>query len=227
VPPLSRSRHSELNYHYEEGAAWLAESDAGAHSTLIAYAAFEFRLGLERLAAEYWRRLKGDSITVDDLADLRSFKTIENRIFELGGHQLQIERRFAFGQILLNLLALPIRLSPPRLGELAKHWHTCSEMCHVGWSLQMAHAHGVGGSAAHDALQETKALIREHLDGVVTWMRVVDLPFRALEQKYVDGLLSEEEVRAHLEREGIWASVVLPDGGRESVGVPIPPKLEN
>jgi hypothetical protein len=95
-----------LNYHYEEGKAWLANSEGGKNTTVLSYAAFEFRLAIERIGLQYWFALTPGGIEEISLRDIKSFKSIEKRIYQLAGHQRAIEARFEFASILpANIVA--------------------------------------------------------------------------------------------------------------------------
>ena len=73
---------------------------------MLSYAAFEFRLAIERLAVHYWAELLSRPLEEKEVRDLPSFKRIENRIYELGGHQKEIDGHFEFMRVLLRLLKI-------------------------------------------------------------------------------------------------------------------------
>ena len=100
------SRTVGLRHHIVQGAAWLQESDQGANTGVFSYAAFEFRLAIERLAVHYWAQLLGRRPQAKDFHEIRSFKRIERRIYELGGHQREIDGHFEFMRIVLSLLEI-------------------------------------------------------------------------------------------------------------------------
>lgn len=225
MPPLSLQRKPALNYHYEEGRAWLENSAVGANTTALSYAAFEFRLAIERIGLQYWNALIPDGLEVNDLREARSFKRIENRIYQLAGHQKEIDMRFEFGRIVLALLKIDLLLVTPNLRQLSRFWHECSEVCHVAWSL--ASLNREFAKKSYEALEAICEFLREQVNGLLTWGTVVDSPFRELEAKFVAGQATAEDVRRHLEERGVWARIEYNDGRPSAfIGEAIPPRTK-
>lgn len=223
MPPLSTTRILALTYHIQEGGAWLADSAKGEHSTILAYAGFELRLALERLMLEYLMHVDGDRLTEEHLALVSSLKRVENRIYELEGHQGKIDRKFRVFQIIFEMMEMPFQLAKPNLGQCAKYWHLCSEFCHVGWTLRSApDPVGVAPEALR-ALSEVHEYLTQHTQQVVAWPRFANPEANELQQRFVDGTVGEEEIRAYFRRIGIWSRVERPDGSKEFVGKAVPP----
>ena len=93
---LPGDRSLGLDHHIVLGSQWLEASDEGKKTTYLSYAAFEFRLAIERLAVHYWAELKGDDLKDEDIRDIQSFKRLEKKLFALAGNQLQIDRHYEF-----------------------------------------------------------------------------------------------------------------------------------
>jgi hypothetical protein len=55
--PLASLRTPDLRHHVAQGSAWLAQSEEGTSTVALSYAAFEFRLAIERLGILYWAQL--------------------------------------------------------------------------------------------------------------------------------------------------------------------------
>jgi hypothetical protein len=135
IPSIEPIRNSDLMHHVNQGVVWLNVSAQGANTTALSYAAFEFRLAVERLAIHYWATLLNRKIETRDLSDISSFKTVERRIYQLGGHQQEINRHFAFMNILQDAISISQKFLVQNIGKLSKHWHYCSEFCHIAWTL--------------------------------------------------------------------------------------------
>lgn len=133
--PLSWKRSPEVNYHYEEGKAWLEQSERGKRCTALSYAAFEFRLAIERVIFQYWFNINDNKISNENVNDVRSFKRMQNKIYILGGKQNEIYKYFEFIQIILDSLQIDKKLTKPDFGKLHKHWSSCSELCHIMWTI--------------------------------------------------------------------------------------------
>lgn len=220
---VSLRRSPDVRHHLSQGTAWLEESANGTNTTLLCYAALEFRLAIERIGLQYWTELMPSGLEENDLRDLRSFKRIENRIYELAGHQKEIDAFFSFNQILLRLLKVPQSLPTPKLGELSRYWHECSELCHVAWSLAAGDSKLAEESYA--ALRIIESSLIAQTSGFVSWPRIADASFDKLRKNYMSGVATEDNIREYLEVCGIWGRVEFQDGTpSEFIGESIPPR---
>lgn len=222
MPTVALIRSHDLNHHVTQGVAWIENSGGGANTVALTYAAFEFRLSIERIALHLWAELstgKGEEL---DFSDIRSFKRIENRIYELGGHQKEINRHFEFMATLLTLLKIPETLVTPDIGKLSAYWHDCCELCHVGWSLACGNPKVV--SDAVEALVEIRDFLLVQVRGWLTWPTVHEENFQKLRDDFVSGQANADHVRAYVEKLGIWAGAEFKDGRPpQFVGEAIPP----
>jgi hypothetical protein len=221
---IELKRSPELRHHVLQGIAWLAESAGGANTTALSYAAFEFRLAIERIGLQYWIQLMPQKIEEKDLRDLRKFKRIEKRIYDLAGHQQEIDKHFEFSRVLLKLLKIEEQLPTPKLSLLSKYWAECSELCHIAWSLNSNDAQLAADS--HAFLTTIGAFLAEQVNGLVAcaWLRVADPDFDLLRKKFIAGQASAEDVQSYLEKVGIWAVIKYNDGRpNEFMGEAIPP----
>lgn len=222
MPPLSMKRRPESNYHLAEGKAWLSQATGGANTTAIAYAAFEFRLQIERIGFQHWYVLAPD-IAEEDFADLHSFKNIENRIYQLTGNQRVINKRYEYGQILSEMLGLENDIAPPVLGRLSRCWHKCSDYCHIAWSLVSDNPEIAKN--AYESLVEISQFIDEQTSAL---NMILSLPVLGeIEKKFIDEEITSEQLRNHLKEVGLWAKMEY-DDDRPShfVGKAVPPNSE-
>lgn len=102
MPDVSTKHSPELAHHVRQGIAWLSASAEGENTAALSYAAFELRFAIERLAVHYWRALLNRTPEEKDLRDIESFKRVERRIYELAGHQREIDGHFEFMRICLG-----------------------------------------------------------------------------------------------------------------------------
>jgi hypothetical protein len=222
---LALIRTPDLKHHVMQASAWLAQSSEGANTVALSYAAFEFRLAIERLGIHYWAELLSRPLEEKDFRNISSFKRIENRIYELAGHQKEIDGHFEFMRVVLRLLKIDRKLPTPKLGLFSKYWHRCSELCHISWSLASGDSQLVAGS--YEELRVVEALLIEQLTDLTGWPRIADSSFVDLKTSFVNGLANTEDVQRYLEERGVWARSEY-NNGRPSqfVGQPSPPKVE-
>jgi hypothetical protein len=222
MPARIPSRSADLRHHFVQGATWLQESDHGTNTAALSYAAFEFRLTIERLALHYWRQLLERRPEREDFRDIRSFKRIEQRIYALGGHQREINGHFEFMRIVTNMLEIKGDLTTPDLGQLANHWHSCSELCHISWTLSC----GVPQMqvAALESLKSVEKFITEQIGGLASWPIIHDPAFADLRDRYVAGKITPGDIEAYLKTVGLWTRIEYKDGRpSEFVGKAIAP----
>lgn len=220
-PPrdIAISHQPALEHHIAQGKAWLEVSDRGNASAALSYAAFELRLAVERLAVHYWRALLGRKPEEDDLRDIESFKRIERRIYELGGHQQQIDAHFAFMRAVLGVMKIDAPFKTPNIGVLARYWHECSELCHIGWPL--ASSVQEVRTMAFEGLSEIANDLFEHARSL-GWPIVSHASFEELRNRHAAGQLTDAELLQELQRVGIWARAEYPDGAAHFVGAAVP-----
>ena len=116
VRSLTRSR--QIGYHCAEAELWLVASNSGVNTTPLSYAAFELRLEIERIAVELLLRLQGGRLLPEDVHSLGTFRRLEDRIYELAGHQRAIDRKVDFINLMLAALQLEQRVQRIHVGEL-------------------------------------------------------------------------------------------------------------
>jgi len=191
----------------------------------LSYATFEFRLAIERLALHYWRQLLGRRPEGEDLRDIRSFKKIEQRIYALGGHQREINGHFEFMRFVFKLGEIKFDFVTPNLGEFAKQWHNCSELCHISWTLSCSVPQLQ--IAALRTLKSIEKSLTEQIGGLASWPIIHDPTFAGLRDRYVAGEANSGDIGAYLKKVGFWARAEYKDGRpSEFVGKAIAPNEE-
>lgn len=220
--PLSRTRTPQIGYHIAEAEAWLAASEAGKQTTLLAYAALELRLEAERVALELLIHVGRDRMSSDTILEVaRSFRHAGEKIYELEGHQRMIDRKVAFSNILTQAINAPHLVQAVNVGRLRAIWHGCSELCHIMWSFA-AEAPDSGANAFSE-LSGFAGELRSIVDAGISWMSPGEGAVLELRDAFVRGTIGEAEVRAWIERVGLWGSIVGPDGRMNAVLGAVPP----
>lgn len=224
MPDIATHHKLELSHHVRQGMAWLSTSNGGENTTALSYAALELRFAVERIAVHYWMLLLDRELEASDLADMTSFKTIERRIYELAGNQLKINKHFAFVRLVLNAMKIDWPLHTPKIGDLSRHWTTCSNHCHIAWPLSCADPET--RTDAFNKLTQVADALPAHVESL-GWPVLREISFSELREKFIAGEASEADVLASLQLKGIWAQLVYPDGREpHCVGEPIAPKVE-
>ena len=218
---IAVSHQPDLLHHVNQAASWLTASDSGDKTAALSYAAFELRYAVERLAVHYWSELLGRQFEERELRDIGSFKTVEHRIYELGGHQSEINGHFEFMRVMLVHLQIADVIATPNIGALSRYWHRCSEICHIAWVL------GSGApelrTEAFRFLSDVLGSLREQLQGACGWPSIREPALLELRNRFVAGDATAADIRAHLAQTGVWARVEHHDGRMEFTGEAIPP----
>jgi hypothetical protein len=218
-----RTHHQpELGHHVRQAEAWLAKSAEGENTAALSYAALELRFAAERLAVHYWRAVLDRRPEEAELREIASFKRIEKRIYELAGHQQEIDGHFEFMRVILSAMKIDIPLQTPHVGRLSSFWHDCSELCHIGWPL---------GCEIPEVRKGAHARLTEIVGELSLWVGSLGWPvlkedrFAELRTRFVNGDATPDDVIAHVRAVGLWARVEFPDGRpSQFVGEAVPPE---
>ena len=220
MPDVGTHHQLELAHHVRQGVAWLSASGEGENTAALSYAAFELRFAVERLAVYYWATLLDRKLEEQDLREIESFKRIERRIYELAGHQREIDGHFAFMRIVFDAMKIDAPSHTPQIGALSKYWHQCSELCHIAWPLSCAVPEV--RTAAFSMLTEVAEVLSTHVQSL-GWPVLKDSAFVELRNRFIAGEATAEDVLAHVQRTGIWARAEYTDGrSPHFVGDPVP-----
>ena len=218
---VATQHQPELAHHLHQAVAWLSSSADGENTVALSYAAFELRFAVERLAVHYWLALLDRKPEENDLRDIESFKRVERRIYELVGHQREIDGHFEFMRIVLGAMKIETPLHTPKIVELSKYWHECSALCHIAWPLSCA-APKVR-KIAFTMLGETAQSLSTHVNSL-GWPVLNDAAFADLRSRFKAGEATKDDVLAHVQRTGLWARAEFRDGRpSQFVGEPVPP----
>jgi hypothetical protein len=210
-----------LAHHVRQGIAWLSKSAEGENTAALSYAAFELRFAIERLAVHYWRALLNRRPEEQDFRDIRSFKRIERRIYELAGHQREIDGHFEFMRIILVAMKIDAPFHTPQIGDLSRRWHECSELCHIAWTLacSVPEVRKIGFATLTEISQSLSAHVSS-----LGWPILQDTSFADLRNRFIAGEASSEDVLAYIQRTGLWARAEFPEGRpAQFVGDPVAP----
>lgn len=220
MQPLSYQRNTEVDYHFKEGKAWLTKSAQGQNTTALCYAAFEFRLQIERIGLQHWSALKPGGIEGKDILNAGKFKTIENNIYKLAGHQQELNVRYEYTRILADLLKITGEIVTPELGKLSLYWHECSNFCHIASSFGLTSTELAKN--AYEVLIEVCDFLGKQLSGLITIGRLPDCS--ELEKQFMDGEITTEDLKRKITETGLWARIEYDDRPNEFIGEAIPPE---
>ena len=220
---VSTQHNLDLAHHVRQGVAWLSASAEGEYTAALSYAAFELRFAVERLAVHYWATLLNRKPEEHDMRDIEFFKRVERRIYELAGHQKEIDGHFEFMRIVLGAMKIDTPFHTPKIGELSKFWHECSELCHIAWPLSCSVSEVRRLAFAN--LIEISQSLSAHVSSL-GWPVLKDAAFTELRNKFIAGKVSASDVLAHVQQTGLWARAEFPDGRpSQFVGEPVAPSI--
>jgi hypothetical protein len=221
VADVAFQHQPELAHHVRQGVAWLSASAEGENTAALSYAAFELRFAVERLAVHYWAALLDRKPEEHDLRDIESFKRVERRIYELAGHQKEIDGHFEFMRVVLGAMKIDMPLHTPKIGELSRFWHECSELCHIAWPLSCSAAEL--RQIAFTTLTEISRSLSAHVSSL-GWPVLKDATFAELRNRFIAGEATADDVLTHVQRTGLWGRAEFTDGRpSEFVGEPVAP----
>jgi hypothetical protein len=222
VRSLTRSR--KIGYHCAEAELWLAASNGGVNTTPLSYAAFELRLEIERIAVELLLHIQGGKLLSEDVRSLGTFRRLEDRIYELAGHQRLIDRKVEFINLMLSALQLDRRMQRINVGELKEAWQDCSRLCHIEWSLVVDSPMSTAvAQEAFSIISKIQIRVRSIVDEGVSWFNIADASFADVQTRYVEGEIDADSVRSWFTEHGLWSTITGPDGVAKFVGIPLPP----
>jgi hypothetical protein len=222
---IKTQHEPNLAHHVQQGQGWLSASVEGENTAALSYAALELRFAIERIAVHYWASLLNRKPEEHDLRDIESFKRIERRIYELAGHQKEIDGHFEFMRIVLRALKINSQFHTPNIGKLSNYWNECSELCHIGWPLACSVSEV--RKQVFSKLTEISNELEQHVSSL-GWPVFHDAAFTELRNQYIAGKVTKEDVRAHIEKTGLWAQAEYPDGRQAHfVGEAVVPRASN
>ncbi|MFA6920518.1 MAG: hypothetical protein WC216_01630 [Gallionella sp.] len=222
---IKTQHQGDLEHHVKQGLAWLLASAEGENTAALSYAAFELRFAIERIAVHYWATLLNRELEAQDLYDIRSFKRIERRIYELAGYQKNIDGHFEFMGIVLCALKIERPLHTPQIVKLSNYWSDCSELCHIGWPLGCAVPEL--RKQAFTKLTEISNSLSQHVNSL-GWPLLRDAAFIELRNQFIAGSATKKDVEAHIQKTGLWASENYLDGRPpQFIGVPVAPRTSD
>ncbi len=220
-------RHSHvpaLQHHVQQAEGWLTKSDKGTKTAALSYAALELRYAIERLAVYYWASLLNRQLTRDEAESLGTYKTLERRIYDLAGNQRIIDGQFAFLRAVLRVMKVTDQLPTPNLGRLSRHWHACSEICHVAWPLSCS-VDAYREEVFRDLTMVHKELVPLVSSNFIGWPAIHDTAFAELRDRFVLGDATEADIQAYADEHGLWARLHDADGKpMRFIGEAVPPK---
>ena len=179
---VSLQHKPDLAHHVSQALVWLSACAEGENTAALSYAAFELRFAIERIAVHYWATLLDRKPEEHDLRDIHSLKRVEHRIYELAGHQGEIDGHFEFMRVVLDAMKIDMPLHTPKIGKLSKYWHKCSEFCHIAWPLSCAVPEA--RKIAFTTLTEISEALGVHVNSL-GWPVLKDVAFTDLRNKFL------------------------------------------
>lgn len=207
-------RDVSAGFHLRVGTDWLEASGNGRNANALVYCAFEYRFALERIGLELFLAIKsGETLKEADLRVVNKLKNIQGRVYRLVGNQREIDLHIEYINILLEALGQPFEIAKVDLGKAMRHWHQCSEVCHMQISAEHSWQDAAFRQSVYDELVEVKEFLRVILStNLLTWAKAADGLGRELRDSYVQGRAAKDDILQKLREIGVWARVIDADG---------------
>jgi hypothetical protein len=130
---LSGKRGNSAEYHCSLGQKWRKYGEPDKNHNALVYAAFEFRLAIERIVFELHALIRSLSHIPDDEVD--KYESITNNItylMEIVSNQKNLYRLLKFNSIWFHEVThYRGELSIPDIKILKNFWHGLSDYCHM------------------------------------------------------------------------------------------------
>ena len=130
---LKGKRENSAGYHCMLGQKWRRFGEHDKNHNALVYAAFEFRLAIERIVFELYALIRSLKDIPDDEVD--KYENITNLItyiMEIVESQKNLYRLLKFNSIWFHeVIPYPSEISIPDISVLKKYWHGLSDYCHM------------------------------------------------------------------------------------------------
>jgi len=130
---LKRKRGNSAGYHCALGQKWRRLGEPDKNHNALVYAAFEFRIAIERIVFELYALIRSLKNIPDDEVD--KYESITNNItylMEIVMNQKNLYRLLKFNSIWFHeVSSFRSELSVPDIKILKNFWHGLSDYCHM------------------------------------------------------------------------------------------------
>lgn len=198
---IEQVREGNREYHIIMAQGWRRYGEPKLLHVPLAYAAFEYRCGIERLAFELLYLLRDQKPLQSDLERARRFSELVNLIYEIEGNKKLLYKKMLFNQLLVHSDDTPFELSIPDLDKLKGFWSDLSEYCHGHFTPGISWKSPEWIKKGYKLLNEVENYLR---DIVVThkqgWYNPLSLQPEILEMRneFLEDKLTEEQVKIRL-----------------------------
>ena len=203
---LEKERETKAAYHFLLGREWRLFGQPKRLHSPLAYAAFEFRCGIERCVIELFALIRDQQFSDDDLKGLERFSSLIQTLLNSQGGKLQLYRKLMFNRIYTQASRAPpeIWLSVPDLGILQRMWTELSEYCHrqlrpkTTWSSMGDEWVAAGYRLLNEVENYLYCIMST---GKIGWVPVESLPPEAAQarQDFLNGRITEADLKTRIE----------------------------
>ncbi len=207
---LAGTRPPSIAEHLSRSRFWSDYVDTIGPTALV-YRALELRLGLESALMQLLVRVRGGNLDESDWKALRRAKSMQARIHKVKGHQRILDRKLEFFAYLIEESDAPaFPLARIDVNEAFTHWRNLSELCHLipFWTDAVV-------NEALELLISAEKFLEPLANAMIVWPDYHDDVLLELEQRFVTGNITGDEVRIIIRERGAWGLVTHPDGRRE------------
>lgn len=204
---IKEKRHTGADYHAHVGRAWRLLGNPNKLHASLAYAAFEFRIAMERSLLELLYLIKKHRLTEKELK--YDFGKVVKALYKTqsgsGDGKERLRRRIKFNSIYCKNMPDPYR--PPKdiadidIDKINNFWSSLSQYCHRQLTEKTSWSNKEWLIVGYDILKKVEDYIWEIMvKSSVGWIELCSLPTQIEEQaiSYIEGVIDESRLENRL-----------------------------
>jgi len=204
---IKEKRHTGADYHAYVGRAWRLIGNPNKLHAPLAYAAFEFRIAMERSLLELLYLIKKQRLTEKEMKN--DFGQVVKALYKsqsrTGDGKEKLGRRIKFNSIYCKYIPAPYR--PPKnianidIDKINNFWTFLSQYCHRQLNEKNTWSNKEWLIKGYDIAKNVEDYIWEIMvKSSIGWIELCSLPKQIEEQaiEYIDGVIDESSLESRL-----------------------------
>jgi hypothetical protein len=205
---LKEERNTQSDYHIRLGRAWRILGESHKLHAPLAYAAFEFRIAMERTLLELLFLIKNQRLSSDELS--YNFGQIKKALYKTQDVDRKVkeklQRRLEFNSIYAKHLPIQFKPSGRKIAvidieKISKFWGELSTYCHRQLKADNTWRNAEWVSKGYELLNKVEENAWEIMVVCqVGWVRLNEIPKEIEEEakKFIDGKITKSSLEGRL-----------------------------